>query len=208
MKSLDEETTFTRMFLNEDVLCNSCRSKWIEHKKVYNIDGINYHVLYEYDDNMESFFFRYKEQRDIVLASAFLCLYRDKFRKTMKRYKVCGVCSSDEKYHQRGFLPLEEIFNSLDIRIYFPLYKQTDFKQSKHSKKERVQIEKVIQRKNMYPISLENILLVDDVLTTGATLHRACELLKPSSVFVIAAHSLWIKENKPNEQVEKMHTFW
>lgn len=88
------------------------------------------------------------------------------------------------------------------------MYKALDFKQSKHSKKERAQIEKIIQRKNIYPIALKNILLVDDVLTTGATLHRSCELLKPSAVFVIAAHSLWIKENKPYEQVEKKYTFW
>ena len=58
LRPLDEETTFTRMFLNDDVLCSSCRSKWLEHKKIYNINGINYHVLYEYDENLESFFFR------------------------------------------------------------------------------------------------------------------------------------------------------
>ena len=82
---------------------------------IYNINGINYHVLYEYDENLESFFFRYKEQRDIVLAPSFLHLYKDQFQKTMKKYMVCGVCSSDEKYFQRGFLPLEEIFNSINI---------------------------------------------------------------------------------------------
>ena len=126
----------------------------------------------------------------------------------MKNIWCVVFASSDEKYFQRGFLPLEEIFNSINIKIYFPLYKALDFKQSKHSKKERAQIEKIIQRKNIYPIALKNILLVDDVLTTGATLHRSCELLKPSAVFVIAAHSLWINENKPYEQVEKKHTFW
>ena len=88
LRPLDEETTFTRMFLNDDVLCSSCRSKWLEHKKIYNINGINYHVLYEYDENLESFFFRYKEQRDIVLAPSFLHLYKDQFQKTMKKYMV------------------------------------------------------------------------------------------------------------------------
>lgn len=81
LRPLDEETTFTRMFLNDDVLCSSCRSKWLEHKKIYNINGINYHVLYEYDENLESFFFRYKEQRYIFLYIKHLTLNKASIQK-------------------------------------------------------------------------------------------------------------------------------
>ena len=70
-------------------------------------------------------------------------------------------------------------------------------------KKEKGTDRKNHSKKKYISHSIKKYSLVDDVLTTGATLHRSCELLKPSAVFVIAAHSLWIKENKPYEQVEK-----
>lgn len=70
------------------MLCRSCRSKWLEHKKIYNINGINYHVLYEYDENLESFFFRYKEQRDIVLAPSFYIFIKINFKNNEEIYGV------------------------------------------------------------------------------------------------------------------------
>ena len=55
LRPLDEETTFTRMFLNDDVLCSSCRSKWLEHKKIYNINiNISFEVL---DISVEMYMF-------------------------------------------------------------------------------------------------------------------------------------------------------
>lgn len=208
LKSLDDETSFSRMFLAADVLCGDCRQQWIEHKRIYKVDNILYHVLYEYDETLESLFFQYKEQRDIVLAPAFLLPYKEKLKKAMASYCVCGLCSSDLKYLERGFHPLQEIFSSLNIPVFFPLYKIKEHKQSMLSKEARKKVDKIIFCKKSYPLPDKKIILVDDVCTTGASLKRACALLKPEHVFVICAHSLWIQANKENEQVEKKRFFW
>lgn len=208
LKNLDEQTNFTRMFLGDDLLCQDCRAQWIEHKRVYLVDGIKYYVLYEYNEHLEGLFFRYKEQKDIALAPIFLNLYKTQLHAAMKKYNVCGMCSSDQKYLQRGFIPIEEIFSSIDIPLSFPLFKVKDHKQSNQSRITRNLVNEIIQRKKLYPMRHKKILLVDDVCTTGFSLKRAVYLLRPELVFVISAHPLWVKENKQNELVEKKHIFW
>lgn len=56
----------------------------------------------------------------------------------------------------------------------------------------------IIQRKTLYPLPNRAICLVDDVCTTGVSMSRACCLLHPQKVFLIAAHSLWIEQHRQN----------
>lgn len=207
LKGLDDELNFQRMFLGDDLICSNCRNQLIEHKRIYNIDGVYYHVLYEYDDYLEGLFFRFKEQRDINLAPLFLHLYRHKLYESMKSYNVCGMASSDKKYFQRSFIPLEEIFSCIGIDVNFPLYKRYDHKQSNQSKQDRSKINEIIFLKEKYPMNKKKVLLVDDVCTTGSSIKRGIKLLNTQIVFIIAAHSMWIKDNKENE-VEKKAIFW
>ena len=53
-------------------LCKRCRKQFRMCKKIYKINQVEWHVLYEYDDFLERLFFRYKEQCDRLLAPVFL----------------------------------------------------------------------------------------------------------------------------------------
>ncbi len=198
--------TLQNVDLFSSCLCRKCRSQFRMCKKIYKIDKLEWHVLYEYDEFLERVLFRYKEQCDRMLAPVFLEPVQHRLH-TMKKYTVCGLCSSDKKRLQRGFDPLFDIFDSYGISIYFPLYKNKEHKQSQLSRKEREKVKNVIFRKEQYRLLNKPILLVDDVCTTGASLQRAIALLAPQKVFVIAAHPLWLSKHK-EMIVEKKSLFW
>lgn len=188
---------------NDKKVCMDCSNQMTLHKQIYHIDGIEWHVLYEYNEYLERLFFRYKEQRDVVLKDVFLNGYHKGFSK----YCVCALCSSDEKRYFRGFEPILDILSSVHVNAYSPFYKREDVKQSSLSGKERERIGEVLALKNNYPLPKKKILLVDDVCTTGSTLKAAIQLIHPCCVFVLAAHPMWIEVNKENVVVKK-GVFW
>ena len=140
------------------------------HKQAYRIEGRIWYVLYEYNDFLERLWFRYKEQRDIVLAPIFLEEVRASF---FSKYCVCGLCSSEKKRLDRGFEPLKEIFMAQGIEFYSPFYKNRDWKQNHQHKQERKKIAQILEKKSLYPLPNKAICLVDDVCTSGASLEAA-----------------------------------
>ena len=186
------------IFLGKKKLCVNCQSQMKEWKKSYRVNGVLIHVLYVYDDFLQGVFFQYKEQRDVVLKDVFLESQKN-LHKKLKKYTVCGMCSSDEKRMIRGFEPLKEIFSVIDIFVYSPFYKVSNVKQSSRNKKERSHIEDEIFLKDIVFPYKRPICLVDDVLTTGATISRGIVLLRPDCVFVLSAHALWLKEHEKDQ---------
>lgn len=189
--------------IQEDIICSSCQSKIIRHKKIYHIHGVDWYILYEYNEFLERLFFQFKEQKDIALAPVFLYTEKNVLQKWMKKDCVCGLCSSEQKRMERGFEPLELIFSAIDIHIYSPLYKTDNIKQSQLHASQRGKIKNSIKRKSAYSLPDKNICLVDDVCTTGASMERACELLHPKKVFILAAHPLWIEKHQRNRVENK-----
>ena len=183
------------IFLGNKKLCVHCQSQMREWKQSYRVNGVLIHVLYVYDDFLQGMFFQYKEQRDVVLKDVFLESQKN-LHKKLKKYTVCGMCSSDEKRLIRGFEPLKEIFSVIDIFVHSPFYKVSNVKQSSRNKKERSHIEEEIFLKDVVFPYKRPICLVDDVLTTGATISRGMALLHPDCVFVLSANALWLKEHQ------------
>lgn len=104
-------------------------------------------------------------------------------RKILKR-KYRGATfvympSSKEADEERGFRHLEVLFGKISKKSSYPLYKKVNYKQSRLSLEERGN---VIQRlgvheKEVKRLAGERIVLVDDVMTSGATLKGAKTLL-------------------------------
>lgn len=191
----NELDPLTLICLN-DCLCKGCKEQLIRHQKAYRIENRIWYVLYEYNDFLERLWFRYKEQRDIVLASIFLQTIQKDF---FKSYCICGLPSSEKKRLERGFEPLKEVFESQNLAFYSPLYKESDWKQNKLPLAQRKEIGSILKHKEHYPLNGKSICLVDDVCTTGASMEAACSVLNPKIVFMISANPKWIERHKKEE---------
>mgnify|MGYP004448735349 FL=1 len=196
-KKLNEQNTLESLFIQEELICEECKAQLIVHRKIYEIDGIDFYVYYEYNEFLERIWFRYKEQKDIVLKNLFSKLFEPYLKNT---YCICIPPSSDEKRRERAFEPLIAILGN---RTYSPLYKMKSIKQSKQSFLKRKAIQEVIQRKACYPLPDKPVVLVDDVCTSQSTINRCIELLHPEKVFIFAAHPLWIE----SKNLEKHRPF-
>lgn len=204
--SLDEIHSFEDLYAKHRTICTDCQKQFKPIRKIFRIQNREWHILYQYDDFLERLFFRYKEQRDILLAPVFLERVQERL-KIMKQYQVCGLCSSDRHRLYRGFEPLIELFKPYGIEVLSPLYKTKPVKQSAQSKAKRKQIQAILKRKELYSLSDKKILLVDDVCTSGSSLEAACQLLNPQCVFVLAAHPKWMQAHA-SMGIEKKSSFW
>lgn len=205
-KDLNEFHEISDFMINPYPICENCRKIFHPCKTTYRIEGIEWHVLYEYTEQLERLLFRYKEQRDIVLAPVFFEEIADQLQNCQRKYCICGLCSSDAKRMERGFEPLQEMLEAHHIEFHSPLYKNSDWKQNNKIGKEREKIKDVLYRKNLYPLNNKPIFLVDDVCTTGNTMKRACKLLKPKKVLLLCAHPAWL--HKERRSIEKRSSFW
>lgn len=171
---------------------------------MYSIHGKDWYVLYEYNDFLERLWFRYKDQRDLLLRSLFLEEIDPRF---FLSYSICGLCSSEAKRFERGFEPLRDIFIAQGLDFYSPFYKEKDWKQNQMDKVQRSGIVSVLKKKRFFPSIEKPIVLVDDVCTTGASLEAALSLVDCAIIFVVSAHPKWIEEHK-KDIVERKRVPW
>ncbi|MDR7078816.1 ComF family protein [Neobacillus niacini] len=121
----------------------------------------------------------YKFRGDYVLARIFAESIKDLLRRLNPDLLV-PIPLSNERLYERGFnqaeaLVIESGFvpSNLITRIHSE-------KQSKKSRTERIHIPQVFQIGDYADIRGKEILLVDDIYTTGSTLRHAAKLLKES----------------------------
>ncbi len=196
---LQDHQTLQQWLFMEDPLCKECRAQFCPVNRKVQIIGLNIFAFYLYDSFMEALLFQMKEGRDIALAPLFFLPFSRWFHQH-RHLKWILMPSSEHKFIERGFSPLREMLKNIPGLLYEPLYKKTDFKQSKRSKVERAQVSQEIFLKEEYPIPQGHLLLIDDVCTTGATLQRAYQLLKTHNneieAVVLCIHPLLLEQNK------------
>ncbi len=140
---------------------------------------LNQHIcLYDYDDWTKELIAKYKFHRDIVLAEVFAELLKPHM-KQMDYDMLIPMPSSPEKIRQRGFDHITEIIRVTGLPFHMPLKTKHRIKQAGLTKAER------LKEGNPFYVEGEtgqNILLVDDIYTTGLTVHRAAETLRKENV--------------------------
>ena len=182
--------------LLESDICSNCQKQLKVIKRKIDVDGLPYYILYEYNEFLERLFFQFKEQNDRVLGSILLQGHWDWIEDICKNKTVCVCASGNEQRQKRGFEPLVEMFQEASFPIYSPFYKRMDQKQSLQPLHKRKEIKHILKLKDCYPKLKGELVLVDDVCTTGNTLLHCLSLLPIKSVFVLAAHPLWLEQRR------------
>lgn len=147
-------------------ICQQCQYWQSEHGWI-----VQHHALFEYNEFAKSVIHQIKFLGDIALIDAFVTPANEYFRKNLKKAIITTVPSHTERLKLRKIDVMKHFCVQLDYAFEIFLVKLLHTPhQSEQSKKERLEM--------AYPFralkpACEALVLVDDVYTTGATLHQA-----------------------------------
>lgn len=176
-------------FLYGEVLCAKCRRKmqgeWRRIKRL----GMDIHTLYEYNGFSREQLLKFKDHQDQWLNKIFLSPYLTYFYFNFFNYVIVYVPSHKEKIMERGYIPNQLILETQHLTVIHHVFKkQINHKQSKMSRDKRHQIKHVITLEKIDAIKNRNVLLFDDLCTTGHSLKACYDLIEPhaKSIKVVA----------------------
>ena len=167
----------------KQLICDKCLEEMNPQLKRIKLDDTKGIGIYPYENKIKELLFNFKGRFDIALSDVFIFPYRNILKLRFFDYVVVPVPSFQKKNNLRGFNHVEKMFSCLNLRIISCLEKTKDIKQSSLSKEQRQEISKyiVLNNKSQF-LKNKKVLLVDDVLTTGATLKCCINLLKKARI--------------------------
>ena len=166
-------------FINKrNILCEDCFSKFKAKFYKFSLNNINGLAIYDYDENMKDLIYKFKGCYDYELKDVFLTRYLPYLRFMFRGYIIVPAPSYHIDDEKRGFNHVVEIFKTLKLKMCPIISKLKPHKQSEHTSKGRLDIRHVLSIDKNVNLKGKNILLVDDILTTGSTLFSCVELLK------------------------------
>ena len=177
---LDFEDSLLFLFHPHLKICPKCFFQFRPIFRTFTFYGVSALAIYSYDEWIEQLLYRFKEQKDIELKNVFLEFYHLQLHLRYQGYHLVPMPSSKEKEEKREFSTLKEVFQILDLPFLDLFEKKQDFKQEKAHREERFKNhQEIILKKDIPSLHQKKLLLIDDVMTTGATILRAIELIKP-----------------------------
>ncbi|WLV23986.1 ComF family protein [Aciduricibacillus chroicocephali] len=133
--------------------------------------------VYTYNSHMKEMIYQWKYRGDYEVGFSFMQDINDAFRKlgTEKKTIVVPIPLSEERLAERGFNQALQLASFIPKKSALLLRRVHGEKQSKKTRRERITAENpfIIEEKVEKPV-----ILVDDIYTTGATLHKAAAVLK------------------------------
>jgi competence protein ComFC len=173
----------------------------------FELDGVKGLAIYEYDETIRSLLYQFKGLYDIELKDVFLSKFQFYLRMKYRKFTLVPAPSNLDSEKERGFNHVKEMFSGLSLPFMDLFYKKIDYKQSDLNYYERQEVKEKIGIRVDVSLENKNILLVDDLMTTGSTLKAMINLLKPykpkSVAILIMSHTLdphkkdEKEENKP-----------
>ncbi|TDU13139.1 ComF family protein [Bacillus sp. BK450] len=175
---------------SNDQLCQDC-NRWNERSDSIKILVKNRSV-YTYNELMKDVLARFKFRGDTALAELFKKDVQAAFKHSfcIKDPLLIPIPLSHERLKERGFNQSVIIASLLDKPILQPLVKIHQSKQSKKKKNERLDQKGLFQIKQTDAIVQRDIILVDDIYTTGATIYDAARILKDAGAKSVSSFTL------------------
>ena len=166
------------MFHKNIYVCDRCFQKYQAKFIEFKIDNVKGIAIYEYDEHIRELIYQFKGCYDIELGSLFLEQYILYIRYKYKGYYMIPIPSYYKDDVRREFNHVIEAFNILKLP-YLPIIEKIDeYKQAEQKKEDRINIKYHLKVSDLETIRNKNILLVDDVVTTGSTLKACIALIK------------------------------
>ena len=172
-------------------ICSDCQS-WENAPKWKGILERNVSV-YEYNAAMKDILSTFKFRGDAVLAAVFEKDFKTTYKANFKKVKfdaTIPIPLSPERLYERGFNQAKLLADFLPLPQLDVLERTHHEKQSKKSRQERLTSSNVFSITNRSIIEGKNILLIDDIYTTGTTLRHAAKRLKDSGAASIYSLTL------------------
>ncbi|MEH7247713.1 ComF family protein [Neobacillus niacini] len=170
----------SRLFRNLDErfryndLCHDCQ-RWEEDSEWQGYLDLN-HSVFLYNDFFKEVMAKYKFRGDYVLAKLFAESIKDSLRRINPNLLV-PIPLSCERLYERGFNQAEALILESGLTPANLLTRIHLEKQSKKSRAQRIHIPQVFQVDQQTELTGKEILLIDDIYTTGSTLRHAAKLL-------------------------------
>lgn len=134
--------------------------------------------LYEYNEFIKEVIAKFKYRGDYILACVFKHALQAHLKSRFFDY-LTPIPLSQERLYERGFNQAEALILEAGFKSTTLLTRIHTEKQSKKSRTDRIHLPQVFQLDSNGSIPLEgkNVLLVDDIYTTGSTLRHAAKIL-------------------------------
>lgn len=193
-------------YTKNKIINDETEKKLLEIKKFRKLNNIYY--VWDYNKYFKKLIFNYKYKRKKKISKLIAELIYKEFYYVLEKEKIDIVISvpiNKKRKNERGFNQVDEILKALNINYIEieriknteKMHKILDEKQRQENIKGSFKINKNVDLKN------KNILLVDDIITTGATLKEIKNSILINlkskdiniSVFCLAAAQV-IKKNK------------
>jgi len=199
---------------SEEVFCSDCQSNfqllsgnlcygcckpsdvtYCSDCQIWQLNYPNYDfshkALFVYNDAMKAYFERYKFLGDYRLRHTFGKVLRSTLSK--EQAILVPIPLSNERYLERGFNQVSGMLEAAGLNFLEVLEKKEHIEhQSKKSKVERMETQQPfsLQKELSCELKGKDVLLVDDIYTTGRTIFHAYEALKTAQPKSIRSFSL------------------
>ncbi len=204
-KSCFKEIRLTpiRSFIErEPILCDDCLSSVIKELASEEMFGIKVISLSRYDGIIKRWLFSYKELGDIELAPCFLFPFLPIIRLFFKRYVFVPLPSLKERSQKRGFIHLNEMLKASGLPFIDVLEKNKGQEQKELSVDERLKKKGIEFSGREEQIKGKNIVLFDDVVTTGSTLKESLDVINSHNPKHVKALILMNNHDSPAKRIK------
>lgn len=184
---INEGIDWKRLFSNSfaPMICPLCEEKF---EMISNENDPEVFSLYRYNEAMQDYLHRYKFMHDVLLAKV--------FRKQIFEYlhrrteKIVPIPMHPVKLKERTFQHVDELLKQANISYVHYLEKNTKESQGGKSREERLKTPQIFRLKENVCVENEEILLIDDIYTTGTTIRHAKQLLLHAGAKSVKAFTL------------------
>lgn len=175
-------------------ICSNCLKEMNPSFTRLSINDVKGIGIYPYNEFIRNLLYKFKGCYDYELRNVFINQYKVLFNVLFHNYVIVYVPSFVEKDRKRGFNHIKAVFDCLSLEKVNCFIKIKDVKQSLLNKEERKKIKKyILLNDNKEKLLNRNVLIVDDVLTTGETMKACINLLKGVKVkkikFVVLSYN-------------------